>query len=178
MERSMKKNKIIALILVLILMVGVSSLLACSDGSNTQVTIDSPAPDFKLKDLDGKSVSLSSFLGKSVLLNFWATTCPPCLSEMPYLQEVNKDWQDKGLVMLAVNNGEDTERVMSFIQGQQYTFPVLLDSQYEVAGKYNVRYLPTSVFISKEGKIKTVIIGAFKNKAALEKEIVNLLQNS
>jgi peroxiredoxin len=168
-------RRFIGIILALILATGVLTLVACSSGTSAQIVIDSPAPDFRLKNLEGQTVSLSSFLGKPVFLNFWATTCGPCIEEMPYLQQIQNDWASKGLVFLSINIGEDTDRVKHFIQSYQYTFPVLLDSQYEVAGKYNVRYTPTSIFIDTEGKIKTDIIGAFKNKASVEKEIASLI---
>ena len=78
------------------------------------------------------------------------------------------------VVLLTINIGEDPATVKNFIQTNKYTFPVLLDSQYEVAGKYNVQYIPTSFFIDKDGKIKTDMIGPFKNKAAIEKEMAEL----
>jgi peroxiredoxin len=168
-------SRFIRIALALILTSGILTLGACSGGTSAQMAIDSPAPDFKLSNLEGQTVSLSSFLGKPVFINFWTTTCGPCVQEMPYLQQIQNDWASKGLIVLSINLGEDTDRVENFIRSHNYTFPVLLDSRYEVAGKYNVRYTPTSIFIDTEGKIKADIIGAFKNKASIEKEIESLI---
>lgn len=166
--------RLIGIILIILLTIGTSALVGCSSGADAQLAINSSAPDFKLKNLEGQALSLNSFLGKPVFLNFWTTTCGPCVNEMPYLQQIQNDWAAKGLVILSINLGEDSQRVKNFIQSNQYTFSVLLDSQYEVAGKYNVRYTPTSVFVDAKGKIKAAIIGAFKNKASIEKEIAIL----
>ena len=168
-------RRFIRIALALILATGILILVACSGRTSAQMVIDSPAPDFKLSNLEGQTVSLSSFLGNPVFINFWTTTCGPCVEEMPYLQQIQNDWASKGLIILSIDLGEDTDRVKNFIRSHNYTFPVLLDSQYEVAGKYNVRYTPTSIFIDTEGKIKADIIGAFKNTASIEKEIKTLI---
>lgn len=161
----------------LMLIAGVAFLSACSGGSSQVLTIDSPAPDFKLKDLHGQTVSLGSFQGKTVLINFWSTTCPPCVDEMPNFQALFNDWASrKDVALLAIDVGEDPATVKDFIQTNNYTFPVLLDSQYDIAGKYNIKYTPTSLFISPEGKIKMSVIGAFKNKAAIEANLASLKQ--
>jgi thiol-disulfide isomerase/thioredoxin len=167
--------RFIKLALGLILANGFLALVGCSGGTSAQMVIDSPAPDFKLSNLEGQTISLSSFLGKPIFINFWTTTCGPCVQEMPYLQQIQNDWASKGLIILSVNLGEDADRVENFIRSHNYSFPVLLDSQYVVAGKYNVRYTPTSIFIDTEGKIKADIIGAFKNTASIEKEIETLI---
>jgi peroxiredoxin len=160
--------------LALALISGIILLTACAGGNGQVLTINSPAPDFQLKDLDGQSVSLGSFLGKTVLINFWATTCPPCVGEMPHLQDLYNSWVKRNdVVLLTINGGETFETVKKFIQTNQYTFPVLLDSRYEVAAKYNVKYIPNSFFIDKKGNIKISVIGPFKNKAAIEAELAS-----
>ena len=168
-------NKVIGIIWVFILAVGVITLAGCS-GSSQSLYIDSPAPDFKLNDVNWQPVSLSSFQGKTVLINFWATTCPPCVEEMPYLQAIHNNESAKGnLVLLMIDAGEDKTTVKNFIQSNKYTFPVLIDSQYEVAGKYNIQYTPTTILIDKQGKIKFNIVGAFKDQAAIEKQLAGFL---
>jgi peroxiredoxin len=165
----------IVLILALLAIIP-SGITACSSGADQSGLRNySLVPDFSLTDLQGKSVSLSDFKGQNVYLNFWATTCPPCVDEMPRLQAVYDDWSKKGLVMLAIDIGEDSATVQDFIQSHSYTFPVLLDSRYSVAGKYNIRFTPTNMFIDGEGKLRSQFIGAFQNQADIEAQLNNLL---
>lgn len=131
------------------------------------------AIDFKLKDLNGKSVSLSDFKGKKVLLNFWATWCPPCRAEMPDIEKLYLENKDSDLVILAVNLGEDTQTVKSFIDKNKYNFNILLDSDQAVAIKYNIVSIPTSFFIDKEGNIVSKKVGAMSIKEM--RDNVNLL---
>ncbi|MBK5240979.1 TlpA disulfide reductase family protein [Clostridium sp.] len=112
-----------------------------------------PALDFKLKDLNGKEVSLSDFKGKKVFLNFWASWCPPCKAEMPDIEKLYNETKNSDLIILAVNLGENKSDVTSFINDNKYSFPVLLDSDQNVAAQYNIQYIPTSFFINAEGNI-------------------------
>ena len=164
-------TKATRLVAAIILIAGVLALSACSAGKGQHLRIDDPAPDFKLQDLNGNTVTLSNFRGKAVFLNFWAISCPPCVAEMPHLQAFYNEWSSNNIVMLLINLQEDAATVKNFVQSHSYTFPVLLDSQHEVARKYAIQYTPTSFFIDKEGRIKLSIIGAFKDKAAIEKQL-------
>ena len=150
------------------------TLVACSSDSQP-LKIDSPAPGFELSDLNGQRVSLKEFRGKTVFINFWATTCGPCVSEMPVLQEFSSSLSGREVVFISINTGEDINVVKDFIQKNQYTFPVLLDSQYKVAGQYNVRYIPTSFFIDKDGLLKINLVGPFKDKTSIEKQLASFL---
>ncbi|GIM27649.1 hypothetical protein CPJCM30710_03150 [Clostridium polyendosporum] len=118
------------------------------------------ALDFRLKDLNGKEVSLNDFKGKKVFLNFWATWCPPCRAEMPDIEKLYQETKDSDLVILAVNIGEDNNTVKSFIDKNTYNFRVLLDTDQSVASKYDIVSIPTSFFIDKEGYIIAKKIGA------------------
>ena len=118
------------------------------------------AQDFKLKDLEGKEVSLSDYKGKKVFLNFWATWCPPCKSEMPEIEQLYKETKDNDLVILTVEIGESRDTVKSFIDSNKYNFKVLLDSDQNVASQYNIASIPTSYFIDVEGNIVSKNIGA------------------
>jgi peroxiredoxin len=117
------------------------------------------AQDFKLKDLNGKEVSLSDFKGKKVYLNFWATWCDPCKSEMPDIEKLYNETKDSDLVILAVNLGESKSQTKSFIDDNKYTFPILLDLDQSVSNQYNIIAIPTSFFIDKEGNIVKMIKG-------------------
>ena len=123
------------------------------------------APDFTLRDVNGKSVQLSQVLReKAVLLNFWATWCPPCQSEMPTLQYVYGDYKANGLEILAVSIdvGDEAQvraKVKAFITSLHLTFPALLDPRHEVVQKYRLRGLPMTFLIDRQGMIRAAEIG-------------------
>lgn len=85
------------------------------------------------------------------MLNFWATWCPPCREEMPLIQQVYEELSDKELVVLAINLGESSSKVKEFVQSYGLSFPVLLDTKQDIAQKYNIRGIPTTIFIDKNG---------------------------
>ena len=134
------------------------------------------APGFVLQYLDGQSVSLGDLRGKPVLMNFWATRCPPCVSEMPYLQEIYNEWSETELMLLAINTGESSTKVNDFIQSHSLSLPVLLDTKQDVAQRYNIQYIPTTFFIDKDGIIQAVKIGAFPNKEAIEDDLTKIMK--
>lgn len=117
------------------------------------------APDFSLRTLDGRLAALSDYRGQVVLLNTWATWCPPCLAEMSDLEAYYRQHQDDGFVVLAVNDRESAGTVAAFIEERGFTFPVLLDPEGVVFSAYDVRALPTSFFIDREGVVRGVWMG-------------------
>ncbi len=119
------------------------------------------APDFALKTLEGKTVRLSDLRGKKVvLLNFWATWCPPCRLEMPTMQRIYSDYKDKGFEVLAINIEPDaTEEIREFIQELRLTFPILLDPDMKVTRKYRLIGLPVSMLIDRQGIIRSKSLG-------------------
>jgi len=121
------------------------------------------APDFTLTTLDGDSITLSDFRGKTVFINFWATWCGPCRSEMPYIQELYEEQSETGVAILAIDVGENLAEVEEFIRDYSLTFLVLLDMSGTVAEKYNIRAIPTTYFIDSDGIIRDMQIGAFSN---------------
>ena len=116
--------------------------------------------DFTLQLLAGGSAALSSYKGKVVILNFWATWCPPCRDEMPSMETLYRRFKDQGLEILAVNLGENTATVRQFIQNNRHTFPVLLDSNNRISAIYGVEAIPTSYILDREGRIIARIVGA------------------
>ncbi|WP_062237944.1 peroxiredoxin family protein [Fictibacillus sp. FJAT-27399] len=118
-------------------------------------------PDFKLNSLDGKTISLSQYKGKTVFLNFWASWCPPCQAEMPEMQRFYKEHRSKDVVILAVNlTSEDSrEAAKTFAKKHHVTFPVLYDEKGKVGGKYHAFTLPTTYVIDKSGTIAQLHIG-------------------
>jgi thiol-disulfide isomerase/thioredoxin len=119
------------------------------------------APDFTLSDLTGKSVSLADLRGKVVIVNFWATWCPPCRAEMPSMELLHRELSGEGLVLLAVNiekTGRQT--VPTFLSVSPHSFPILFDDREEVQKRYGVYKFPESFVIRKDGVIDDKVIGA------------------
>ena len=133
-----------------------------------------PAPDFTLPTLDGEDITLSDLRGRAVLINFWATWCPPCRLEMPAMQRVYERYKEEGFVVLAVNFREGQEQVKPFVEELGLTFPVLLDEKGNVASQYRVIGLPSSYFVDKEGRIQTVQVGAM-SEAFMEEQVQRLV---
>jgi peroxiredoxin len=162
-------------ILLAILAVAILVLAGCG-GSQQSSQIASLAPEFELKNTAGDSITLSSLKGKLVLINFWATTCPPCLEEMPQFEALQKDWAQRGDVkLLMIDAGESAATVRNYLKDRGFTFTVLLDDKFEVGKKFNIRYTPTTLIIDKDGILRASIVGPFKNKAAIEKQVAPYL---
>lgn len=121
------------------------------------------APPFELKDVNGKKSSLSEYKGKVVLLNFWATWCEPCKSELPSLNNIYATLKDKGFVVLGVSVDTSEKTVRNFIMDEKIVFPVLLDKDKDVYfDQYAIMGLPTSFLINRDGIIVEKIIGEKK----------------
>jgi thiol-disulfide isomerase/thioredoxin len=126
------------------------------------------AYDFVLKDLSGQEVALSSFRGRKVMLNFWATWCGPCRYEIPFMVKLYGEMQGQDFEVLAVNLREDAAKVSAFVKENEMAFPVLLDPAAKVGGAYFVRGIPTSVFIDEQGIITAVHVGALTDELLRE----------
>lgn len=119
------------------------------------------APDFTLNDLAGKPVSLAALRGKVVIVNFWATWCPPCRAEMPSMELLHRELADEGLVMLAINVEKDgRQTVPKFLAASPHSFPILFDEKEEIQKRYGVDKFPESYVIRKDGVIDDKVIGA------------------
>lgn len=143
---------------VLVAVLGFSVFDGWSMGSRVPA-VGMQAEDFRLTDLDGNVQSLSQYRGKIVLLNFWATWCKPCTTEMPAMQASLDKLRDKGFVVLAINELEDDEKVREHIKQNGHTFPVAMDRDNKVANQFGVFGLPVSVFIDQQGIIREYIKG-------------------
>ncbi|NCC36279.1 MAG: TlpA family protein disulfide reductase [Chloroflexia bacterium] len=118
-----------------------------------------PAPDFTLLDLTGQPVQLADLRGQVVLINIWATWCPPCRAEMPMIQASYEQYRDQGFTVLAVNSGEDAATVAGYMDASGLTFPALLDRDGTVSNAYQARVMPSSFFVDRAGVIRAVYRG-------------------
>ncbi len=117
-----------------------------------------PAPDFTLMTPDGREISLSDFRGQPVLINFWATWCPPCRAEIPALEATARDYNGQA-VILGVDVQESADSVQAFISEFGMTYPVVLDGDASVAQTYRVRAFPTSYLVDRRGVIVEIFAG-------------------
>jgi len=120
-----------------------------------------PASDFELLDMDDEKIRLSDYRGKVVLLNFWATWCPPCIREMPSMERLHQQVNADDFKVLAVNQMEDVDQVFAFTGQLEVdpTFEILFDSESKVSRDYAVRGLPTTYLIDKRGNIRYRAVG-------------------
>jgi cytochrome c biogenesis protein CcmG/thiol:disulfide interchange protein DsbE len=161
---------------LIVLFLGAAWIWASSatPDSTTQGDIPAPqkgflAPDFELETFDHEIFKLSDLRGKPVLINFWASWCPPCRSEMPAIQKVYDEYRDQGFEVLAVNSThqDNLGDAITFAQVRRLTFPILLDRDGSINYLYEIRSLPTSFFIDKNGIIQDVVIGGPMAEALL-----------
>ncbi len=150
-----------------------------SSNQTTNVTqginLGNRAIDFQLQSINGTTVKLSDFRGSPVLLNFWATWCGPCKLEAPFLDQINASYSSQGLVMLAVDVGENATTVQNFMTGLNISLPVLLDSNQSVSRTYALTGIPTTLLIDKGGIIQYKRIGAFSDKASIESALKTIM---
>ena len=152
-------------------------------GASTAGKIPAPqqgflAPDFELKTTTGETVKLSDLRGQAVLVNLWATWCPPCRAEMESIEKVYQEYKDRGFAVLAVNMTyqDDPLAIMPFVNKQKLTFPILLDETGDMANAYQLRSLPSSYFIRPDGVINEVVIGGPMSEALLRTRIQDILK--
>ena len=169
----------------IILIAGLVWTFASADraGISTAGEIPAPrqgflAPDFTLETIPGGTVTLSELRGQALLVNLWATWCPPCRAEMPAMQRMYEEYKDQGFVVLAVDMTyqDDPTAVPVFIQENELTFPILLDTTGQVANQYELRSLPSSYFIDRDGIIQEVVIGGPMAEALLRTRIESILE--
>ncbi len=120
------------------------------------------APDLELTDIEGKRWSLASLRGEVVLLNFWATWCPPCVEEIPSLGRLDLRLEGKPFRVVSVDVGEEAEQVREFLKRVPADFPVLLDPEGSVTGPWKIRAFPTSFLIDREGRLRYGYFGGLE----------------
>ena len=154
-----------------------TSFTSTSSGAPVGLQVGDAAPNFTLKTLDGKQVSLSDFRGKPVMLNFWFATCPGCLAETPGIERFYAAQQAAGkrFVILAVNSVDDAPTAQQFVQQYGITYTPVLDDNQRVATLYNVNATPTSYFIDRQGIIRFVQVGPI-DETTLQQKVAEISQ--
>lgn len=184
-KRASKKGLIVLVAVLVVVIVGAAvaySALAPAAMSDTARTAEkqdeqTEAPDFRMVSAGGEELSLSSLRGKPVVLNFWASTCGPCKSEMPEFQTAFEEYGSQvQFVMLNVPdfNGETRERALQLVEQSTYTFPVYFDVSAEAQVQYGVTSIPRTYFISADGILEAYAAGVI-SAAALDEGISMLL---
>jgi peroxiredoxin len=170
---------------LILLTLGLAWIFVSADksGASTSGKIPAPqqgflAPDFELGTPTGEIVKLSDLRGQAVLVNLWATWCPPCREEMQTIEKVYQEYKDQGFTVLAVNMTyqDDPLAVVPFVNEQKLTFPVLLDETGEMATAYQLRSLPSSYFVRRDGIINEVVIGGPMSEALLRTRVEDILR--
>lgn len=135
------------------------------------------APAWELKDLEGKPVKLSDFKGKVVLLNFWATWCPPCREEIPDLVALQNEYKDKGLVVIGVSLDQNgPARVKSFVERMKINYPIVMGDEKTASAYGSIEAIPTTFFIDRDGKVAGQHEGG-SDMAGFESALKPLLKN-
>ncbi len=167
--------------MAVLLFVGLSWIMATRAPAHQRPTTAAPrpgflAPDFELPLLDGGTAKLSDYRGHHVVLNFWATWCPPCRAEMPAIIKEYTRYKDKGLIVLAIDQSEPEEKVRAFRDAYGMPFPILLDKSMRVADMYRIRSLPTTYFITPDGTIIDKVEGMM-TKAMVRARFQHLMES-
>jgi cytochrome c biogenesis protein CcmG, thiol:disulfide interchange protein DsbE len=179
MQQAERRTFFILIMIAALAWIGISSD-PTQAGASYILTLQagSTAPDFTLSTPQGQGITLSELRGKAVLINLWATWCPPCEQEMPTIQKLYREYRDQDFVVLAVNvTAQDNPlNILPFIERYGLTFPILLDETGQVSAVYGLRSLPTSYFIGRDGTIREIVIGGPMAEALLRTRIEEILK--
>jgi thiol-disulfide isomerase/thioredoxin len=138
-----------------------------------------PAIPFTLPGLNGQEVSLADYGGKVLLVNFWATWCPPCVAELPSMQALKQSMAGEPFEILALNVGEDPRSVLGFLRrfNTRLDFPILLRAEQFVARDWNVNSMPTSALVDKRGRVAATMVGPRDWNDGESRRLVRILLN-
>lgn len=141
------------------------------------VQVNYAAPELSLTDTQGNSFSISDFRGQVVLVNLWATWCPPCKEEMPGLESFYRKYKTDGFIIIAVNDGDPASDVLQFVKDYRLSFPVWLDPTYQATDHvFKTVNLPSSYVIDRDGKVVLSWVGGI-NRRNLEKYVAPIIED-
>jgi thiol-disulfide isomerase/thioredoxin len=166
-------------VLIVVILVAGAAWTATSRVTSALSTRDRArraTPDLALDTLDGGKFRLADHIGKPVIVNFWATWCPPCRAELPAFEEVYRNNRDQGLVVVGVDVAESSDAVAKFVAETGLTFPIALDVSGETTELYRIEGMPTTFFVGRDGRIHDMIIGGPLTEAAIESKVAELLK--
>lgn len=146
-------------VLPVLLLGAVAAVVVLVPQANTKRNVGFPAPDFRLPDLQGRPFRLADQRGKVVFLNLWATWCPPCRDEMPSMERLHRRLAGRDFVVVAVSEDDDEAAVRAFANDLRLSFPVLLDREGKLPGRYGVTGYPETFLIDRQGEVVDHIIG-------------------
>ena len=164
----MNKHKWYSMPIIGLALALASSLTACAEPPEVGTEVGNIAPDFTLQTIDGETVTLSDFRGKTVMVNIWLTDCKGCVDEMVHIQAVFDKWSDKELMILAINTTDSAATVKEFVNSRGFTFPILVDPHGQVSGDYCKFGAPTTFFIDGKGIVKAIQQSAFLSPDEIE----------
>ena len=180
----MKNQKIFPALLIPIILLAWIGITRVPTSSLPTTSIEAPkenflAPDFKLNSINGAPISLAELQGRPLVVNFWASWCPPCRAEMPAFQQAWQEYRDTDLAIIAINaTHQDTlSDIENFIDQNHLEFPILLDLDGSVSSSYHIHSLPTTYIINHKGVITKTIIGGPIPLSLLRVQIEQLLQD-
>jgi peroxiredoxin len=156
---ALRNVKVLATASLLLLILILSACGGEDSPQSSGINVGSAAVDFQLEALDGTPVSLSDYRGQVVLVNLWATWCPPCRAEIPDIEEAYRARQDDGFVVLGVSVEQAHASVAPFVRAMEMTYPVLLDEAGQVYRTYRAPGLPMSLLLDEEGVIRVRHVG-------------------
>ena len=159
-SKSSKKQIFFLVLLVLLAVLGVAGYIAKSRTAGHKIVVSGDrAPEFRLQALDGRSVSLSDFRGKVVMVHFWATWCPPCVEELPLLAKLYPALSGNDFEMLAISVDDGANAVKAFLLQNNLQVPVLLNSDRSVASLYGTFKFPETYIVDRQGIVRYKVIG-------------------
>src|SRR5574340_1322180 len=162
---------------VLLLVVSVITFFRPSSPAGiSKPKLNTPMSDFQLADITNQWVSLSDYKGQVVLINTWASWCPPCRQEMPDLNAFYNHYKDQGFVVLAINGGEAPSIARQFAIDFGLDFPVLVDPDYRVMDGMKIDSYPTSIVVDRDGIVRGIRLG-MHTPETLENEVLPLIEN-
>ena len=151
----MHRNRIGYIIAIGAVVIGVAAL-GVTLTPTARAGTPAPAPDFALPAMDGSELRLSDLKGQVVMINFWATWCGPCRQEMPLLQQLQVKYEPLGFTLVGINVEPESAGARAWLEKVPVTFPILFDRQNQVAERFGVQGMPSSVFVDRSGRVRHV----------------------